>query len=134
MWAGLMAACYTENTSCYLSGSAPRRQALQQTLMSVVSEKGMLTGALLLSPHLCTCLCVFDCVANTFLRFCVSVRSVDEIERPLAQALEGWVLQQAVTGLMLEGQLEQAEVLCTQVGYWGLTHTVCTPLTLSPKH
>lgn len=88
-WAGLMAACYTENTSCYLSGSAPRRQALQQTLMSVVSEK---------------------------------VRSVDEIERPLAQALEGWVLQQAVTGLMLEGQLEQAEVLCTQV------------LNVSPEH
>uniref|UniRef100_A0A669DY42 SKI3 subunit of superkiller complex n=1 Tax=Oreochromis niloticus TaxID=8128 RepID=A0A669DY42_ORENI len=81
-WAGLMAACYTENTSCYLSGSAPRRQALQQTLMSVVSEK----------------------------------------ERPLAQALEGWVLQQAVTGLMLEGQLEQAEVLCTQV------------LNVSPEH
>uniref|UniRef100_A0A669CVB8 SKI3 subunit of superkiller complex n=1 Tax=Oreochromis niloticus TaxID=8128 RepID=A0A669CVB8_ORENI len=87
-WAGLMAACYTENTSCYLSGSAPRRQALQQTLMSVVSEKGI----------------------------------VDEIERPLAQALEGWVLQQAVTGLMLEGQLEQAEVLCTQV------------LNVSPEH
>uniref|UniRef100_A0AAX7T5H4 Tetratricopeptide repeat domain 37 n=1 Tax=Astatotilapia calliptera TaxID=8154 RepID=A0AAX7T5H4_ASTCA len=79
-WAGLMAACYTENTSCYLSGSAPRRQALQQTLI------------------------------------------VDEIERPLAQALEGWVLQQAVTGLMLEGQLEQAEVLCTQV------------LNVSPEH
>uniref|UniRef100_A0AAX7SR85 Tetratricopeptide repeat domain 37 n=1 Tax=Astatotilapia calliptera TaxID=8154 RepID=A0AAX7SR85_ASTCA len=93
-WAGLMAACYTENTSCYLSGSAPRRQALQQTLMSVVSEK---------------------------------VRSVDEIERPLAQALEGWVLQQAVT-----------EVLCTQVGYWGLTHTVFLPLSqvlnVSPEH
>lgn len=88
-WAGLMAACHTENTSCYLSGSAPRRQALQQTLMSVVSEK---------------------------------VRSVDELERPLAQSLEGWVLQQAVTGLMLEGQLEQAEVLCTQV------------LNVSPEH
>uniref|UniRef100_A0AAQ5XKD2 Tetratricopeptide repeat domain 37 n=1 Tax=Amphiprion ocellaris TaxID=80972 RepID=A0AAQ5XKD2_AMPOC len=64
-WAGLMAACHTENTSCYLSGS---------------------------------------------------------IERPLAQTLEGWVLQQAVTGLMLEGQLEQAEALCTQV------------LNVSPEH
>lgn len=39
-WAGLMAACHTENTSCYLSGSAPRRQGLEQTLMAVVSEKG----------------------------------------------------------------------------------------------
>ncbi|KAM9744682.1 tetratricopeptide repeat protein 37 [Menidia menidia] len=81
-WAGLMAACHTENTCCYLSGSAPRRRSLQHTLMSVVSEK---------------------------------VRSVAEIERPLAQSLEGWVLQQAVTGLTLEGQLEQAEALCTQV-------------------
>ncbi|XP_069034465.1 tetratricopeptide repeat protein 37 [Embiotoca jacksoni] len=88
-WAGLMAACHTENTSCYLSGSAPCRQTLEQTLMSVVSEK---------------------------------VRNVEEIERPLAQSLEGWVLQQAVTGLMLEGQLEQAEALCTQV------------LTVSPEH
>uniref|UniRef100_A0A673CNW8 Tetratricopeptide repeat domain 37 n=1 Tax=Sphaeramia orbicularis TaxID=375764 RepID=A0A673CNW8_9TELE len=72
-WAGLMAACHTENTSCYLSGSAP-------------------------------------------------LRSVEEIERPLAQTLEGWVLQQAVTGLVLGGQLEQAEALCSQV------------LSVSPEH
>ncbi|XP_053276715.1 SKI3 subunit of superkiller complex protein [Pleuronectes platessa] len=88
-WAGLMAACHTENTACYLSGSAPCRQGLEKTLMSVVSEK---------------------------------VRSVEEIERPLAQSLEGWVLQQAVTGLMLGGQLEQAEALCSQV------------LSVSPEH
>ncbi|XP_040010998.1 tetratricopeptide repeat protein 37 [Xiphias gladius] len=88
-WAGLMAACQTENTSCYLSGSAPCRQGLEKTLMSVVSEK---------------------------------VRSVEEIERPLAQTLEGWVLQQAVTGLVLGGQLEQAEALCSQV------------LNVSPEH
>ncbi|XP_028270301.1 tetratricopeptide repeat protein 37 [Parambassis ranga] len=88
-WAGLMAACHTENTSCYLSGSAPCRQGLEQILMSVVSEK---------------------------------VRCVEEIERPLAQSLEGWVLQQAVTGLMLEGKLDQAEALCTQV------------LNVSPEH
>ncbi|KAI9527787.1 hypothetical protein NQZ68_027877 [Dissostichus eleginoides] len=88
-WAGLMAACHTENTSCYLSGSAPCRRGLEQTLMSVVSEK---------------------------------VHNVEEIERPLAQTLEGWVLQQAVTGLMLGGQLEQAEALCTQV------------LSVSPEH
>uniref|UniRef100_A0A3Q3MVM9 SKI3 subunit of superkiller complex n=1 Tax=Labrus bergylta TaxID=56723 RepID=A0A3Q3MVM9_9LABR len=88
-WAGLMAACHTENTSCYLSGSAPRIQGLEQTLMSIVSEK---------------------------------VQSVEEIERPLVQTLEGWVLQQAVTGLMLGGQLEQAEALCSQV------------LNVSPEH
>lgn len=88
-WAGLMAACHTENTSCCLSGSAPCRRELGKVLMAVVSEK---------------------------------VRSVEEIERPLAQSLEGWVLQQAVTGLMLEGQLEQAEALCTQV------------LNVSPEH
>uniref|UniRef100_A0A8D3BWL5 SKI3 subunit of superkiller complex n=1 Tax=Scophthalmus maximus TaxID=52904 RepID=A0A8D3BWL5_SCOMX len=86
-WAGLMAACHTENTACYLSGSAPCRQGLEKTLMSVVSEKG-----------------------------------VREIERPLAQTLEGWVLQQAVTGLMLGGQLDQAEALCSQV------------LNVSPEH
>ncbi|XP_054904748.1 SKI3 subunit of superkiller complex protein isoform X2 [Poeciliopsis prolifica] len=88
-WAGLMAACHTENTSCYLSGSAPRRHSLEHTLMSVVSEK---------------------------------VHSVEEMERPLVQALEGWVLQQAVSGLMQQGQLEQAEALCTQV------------LNVSPEH
>uniref|UniRef100_A0A3Q3WEK4 Uncharacterized protein n=1 Tax=Mola mola TaxID=94237 RepID=A0A3Q3WEK4_MOLML len=83
-WAGLMAACHAENTACYLSGAAPCRQGLEQSLMAVVSEKGM--------------------------------------QRPLAQALEGWVLQQAVTGLMLGGQLEQAEALCSQV------------LSVSPEH
>ncbi|XP_037536593.1 tetratricopeptide repeat protein 37 [Nematolebias whitei] len=88
-WAGLMAACHTENTSCYLSGSAPRRQSLERTLMAVVSDK---------------------------------VHNVEEIERPLAQSLEGWVLQQAVTGLMLQGQLDQAEALCMQV------------LNVSPEH
>ncbi|TNN42826.1 Tetratricopeptide repeat protein 37 [Liparis tanakae] len=81
-WAGLMAACHTENTSCYLSGSAPSRRGLEQTLMSVVSEK---------------------------------VHRVEETERPLAQALEGWVLKQAVSGLVSGGQLEQAEALCSQV-------------------
>uniref|UniRef100_A0A1A8BCW9 Tetratricopeptide repeat domain 37 n=1 Tax=Nothobranchius kadleci TaxID=1051664 RepID=A0A1A8BCW9_NOTKA len=88
-WAGLMAACHTENTSCYLTGCAPRRQSLEHSLMSAVSEK---------------------------------VRSMEEIEHPLAQSLEGWVLQQAVTGLMLEGHLDQAEELCTQV------------LSVSPQH
>uniref|UniRef100_A0A8D3DIS4 SKI3 subunit of superkiller complex n=1 Tax=Scophthalmus maximus TaxID=52904 RepID=A0A8D3DIS4_SCOMX len=78
-WAGLMAACHTENTACYLSGSAPCRQGLEKTLMSVVSEKGVRAPA-------CT-----------------------------SQTLEGWVLQQAVTGLMLGGQLDQAEALCSQV-------------------
>uniref|UniRef100_A0A8D0CWE5 SKI3 subunit of superkiller complex n=1 Tax=Sander lucioperca TaxID=283035 RepID=A0A8D0CWE5_SANLU len=63
-WAGLMAACHTENTSCYLSA-------------------------------------LYVC---------------------LTQTLEAWVLQQAVTGLTLGGQLEQAEALCTQV------------LNVSPEH
>ncbi|XP_054630521.1 tetratricopeptide repeat protein 37 isoform X1 [Dunckerocampus dactyliophorus] len=88
-WAGLMAACYTENTSSYLFGSAASRQGLEQTLMSVVSEK---------------------------------VRSIAETEHPLAPSLEGWVLQQAVSGLMLSRQLEQAEALCSQV------------LNVSPEH
>ncbi|TKS78896.1 Tetratricopeptide repeat protein 37 [Collichthys lucidus] len=88
-WAGLMAACHTENTSCYLSGSVPCRQGLEHILMSVVSDK---------------------------------VRIAEEIERPLAQTLEAWVLQQAVSGLVLGGQLEQAEALCSQV------------LNVSPEH
>uniref|UniRef100_A0A671Y1A5 SKI3 subunit of superkiller complex n=1 Tax=Sparus aurata TaxID=8175 RepID=A0A671Y1A5_SPAAU len=64
-------------------------------------------------------LCVFECI---LIPLCISVRNVEEIERPLAQSLEGWVLQQAVTGLMLGGQLEQAEALCSQV------------LSVSPEH
>ncbi|KAM6965620.1 superkiller complex protein 3 [Aplochiton taeniatus] len=88
-WAGLMAACHTENTACCLTGSAPGRPGLEPVLMAVVSEK---------------------------------VRALEEGERPLAQALEGWVLQQAVTGLTMGGQREQAEALCTQV------------LSVSPEH
>ncbi|KAL0979784.1 hypothetical protein UPYG_G00189630 [Umbra pygmaea] len=81
-WAGLMAACHTENTACSISGSAPGRRGLEQVLMAIVSEK---------------------------------VRNVEVLERPLAQALEGWVLQQAVTGLTRAGHLEEAETLCSQV-------------------
>uniref|UniRef100_A0A8C1HNC8 SKI3 subunit of superkiller complex n=2 Tax=Cyprinus carpio TaxID=7962 RepID=A0A8C1HNC8_CYPCA len=40
----------------------------------------------------------------------------------LAQALEGWVLQQTVTGLKQSGQYDQAETLCSQV------------LSVSPEH
>uniref|UniRef100_A0A8C7CBI1 SKI3 subunit of superkiller complex n=1 Tax=Oncorhynchus kisutch TaxID=8019 RepID=A0A8C7CBI1_ONCKI len=87
VWAGLMAACHTENTACSLSGTTPGRRGLEQVLMAVVSEKGR-----------------------------------SEVEQPLAQALEGWVLQQAVTGLTSGGQLEQAEALCSQV------------LSVSPEH
>lgn len=88
-WAGLMSACHTENTSCYLTGSAPRHTGLEQIFMSVVSEK---------------------------------VQNVEDTERPLAQMLEAWVLQQSVTGLVLRGELEQAEALCSQV------------LSVSPEH
>lgn len=108
-WAGLMAACHTENTSCYLSGSAPRRQSLEHTLMSVVSDKGVVTFLLLVGV-------LFPgCGEFKSERFYFLVHNVGEIERPLAQSLEAWVLQQAVTGLMLEGQLDQAEALCMQV-------------------
>lgn len=56
------------------------------------------------------------CLNMQLTQVFISVHNVEEIERPLAQSLEGWVLQQAVTGLMLGGQLEQAEALCSQVG------------------
>ncbi|KAK0142986.1 Tetratricopeptide repeat protein 37 [Merluccius polli] len=88
-WAGLMAACHTENAARYLSHSATRTEGLEPMLMAVVSEK---------------------------------VRCVEEIERPLAQALEAWVLQQALAGLTLGGRLEEAEALCSQV------------LSVSPEH
>ncbi len=39
-WAGLMAACHTENTACLLQGSAPRRENLERAHMTLVSEKG----------------------------------------------------------------------------------------------
>uniref|UniRef100_A0A6Q2Y8Y9 Tetratricopeptide repeat domain 37 n=1 Tax=Esox lucius TaxID=8010 RepID=A0A6Q2Y8Y9_ESOLU len=50
------------------------------------------------------------------------LRCMEVVERLLAQALEGWVLQQAVTGLTKAGQLQEAEALCSQV------------LSLSPEH
>lgn len=106
-----MAACHTENTSCYLSGSAPRRQGLEQALMAVVSEKGVNNTVNLLAV-----VSLFVWAWNWKL-LCPPVRVVQEIERPLAQALEGWILQQAVTGLMVGGKLEQAEALCSQVGW-----------------
>lgn len=43
-WAALMAACHTENTCCYLSGSSPRRQGMEQSLMAIVSKKGVGIG------------------------------------------------------------------------------------------
>uniref|UniRef100_A0A671QPP2 Tetratricopeptide repeat protein 37-like n=1 Tax=Sinocyclocheilus anshuiensis TaxID=1608454 RepID=A0A671QPP2_9TELE len=82
-WAGLMAACHTENTACLLTGSAPHREDLERAHMTLVSEKE---------------------------------------DGLLAQALEGWVLQQAVTGLKQSSQYDQAETLCSQV------------LSVSPEH
>ncbi|XP_066510637.1 tetratricopeptide repeat protein 37-like [Hoplias malabaricus] len=38
-WAGLMAACHTENTACALSGSTPCREGLEKALMTMVSAK-----------------------------------------------------------------------------------------------
>ncbi|XP_028851542.1 tetratricopeptide repeat protein 37 isoform X2 [Denticeps clupeoides] len=88
-WAGLMAACHTENTACSLRGSTPRRQGLERILMTLVSEKA---------------------------------QAADAQDRPLTQAVEGWALQQALTGLRQAGQYEQAEALCSQV------------LSVSPDH
>lgn len=78
---------------------------MEQSLMAIVSEKGvrLVNG----------CVGRLSERANVF--FSATVCDVEEIERPLAQSLEGWVLQQAVAGLMLAGQLEQAEALCSQV-------------------
>ncbi|XP_077457540.1 tetratricopeptide repeat protein 37 isoform X2 [Stigmatopora argus] len=50
------------------------------------------------------------------------VRHVDGLELSMVESLEGWVLQQAVSGLMLSGQLDQAEALCSQM------------LKVSPEH
>ncbi|TRY85691.1 hypothetical protein DNTS_013421 [Danionella cerebrum] len=88
-WAGLMAACHTENTACLLSGSTPRRENLERAHMTLVSEK---------------------------------VKGLQVEDGLLAQALEGWVLQQAVTGLKQSGLYDQAEKLCSQV------------LSVSPEH
>uniref|UniRef100_A0A9J8A6G4 SKI3 subunit of superkiller complex n=1 Tax=Cyprinus carpio carpio TaxID=630221 RepID=A0A9J8A6G4_CYPCA len=82
-WAGLMAACHTENTACLLTGSAPRREDLERAHMTL------------------------------------SLQAEDGL---LAQALEGWMLQQAVTGLKQSSQYDQAETLCSQV------------LSVSPEH
>ncbi|XP_073716319.1 superkiller complex protein 3 [Misgurnus anguillicaudatus] len=88
-WAGLMAACHTENTVSLLRGATPQREGLERALMTLVSEK---------------------------------VKGLQEEDGLLAQALEGWVLQQAVTGFKQSGQYDQAEALCSQV------------LSVSPEH
>ncbi|KAL2091868.1 hypothetical protein ACEWY4_011666 [Coilia grayii] len=88
-WAGLMAACYAENTACALSNSAPLRQGLECPLMSAIAEKAQAVG-----PE----------------------------ERPLAHAVEGWALQQALSGLRQAMHYDQAQALCTQV------------LSVSPEH
>jgi len=82
----------------------------------------------------CSLCSLLLCFALVYLvvkltHFWLIVRGVEEIERPLAKSLEGWVLQQAVTGLILEGQLEQAEALCTQVNYQQ-AHFTCNPISL----
>ncbi|XP_027001415.1 tetratricopeptide repeat protein 37 [Tachysurus fulvidraco] len=89
VWAGLMAACHTENVACALSGSSPCREGLEKDLMTLVSEK---------------------------------VKSLQREDGLLAQALEGWVLQQTVTGLKQIGHYDEAEALCSQV------------LSVSPEH
>ncbi|KAI5088222.1 tetratricopeptide repeat protein 37 [Silurus meridionalis] len=50
------------------------------------------------------------------------VKSLQREDGLLAQALEGWVLQQAVSGLKQSGQYDEAEALCSQV------------LSVSPEH
>lgn len=77
---------------------------MEQSLMAIVSEKGARVGD-----------GFTEGVSEANVSFAATVCDVEEIERPLAQSLEGWVLQQAVAGLMLAGQLEQAEALCSQV-------------------
>uniref|UniRef100_A0A8C2HQ09 Tetratricopeptide repeat domain 37 n=1 Tax=Cyprinus carpio TaxID=7962 RepID=A0A8C2HQ09_CYPCA len=52
----------------------------------------------------------------------VSLKGLQAEDGLLAQALEGWVLQQTVTGLKQSGQYDQAETLCSQV------------LSVSPEH
>ncbi|XP_062873563.1 superkiller complex protein 3 [Trichomycterus rosablanca] len=80
-WAGLMAACHTENVACALSGSTSRREGLERVLLTLVSEK---------------------------------VKGLQREDGLLAQALEGWVLQQAVTGLKQSTRYDEAEALCSQ--------------------
>lgn len=55
-----------------------------------------------------------------------SVKGLQTEDGLLAQALEGWVLQQAVTGLKQSSQYDQAETLCSQVHSFFLSR--CPPL------
>uniref|UniRef100_A0A671KS45 Tetratricopeptide repeat protein 37-like n=1 Tax=Sinocyclocheilus anshuiensis TaxID=1608454 RepID=A0A671KS45_9TELE len=68
-WAGLMAACHTENTACLLQGSAPHREDLERAHMTLeVTLKHVIT------------LCPFNCL-YTFL-FLSQVLSVSP-EQPV---------------------------------------------------
>uniref|UniRef100_A0A671KS77 Tetratricopeptide repeat protein 37-like n=1 Tax=Sinocyclocheilus anshuiensis TaxID=1608454 RepID=A0A671KS77_9TELE len=63
----------------------------------------------------------------------VSLKGLQAEDGLLAQALEGWVLQQAVTGLKQSGQYDQAETLCSQqpVVFLMLRQVQCERLLLS---
>uniref|UniRef100_A0A8C5C3I7 SKI3 subunit of superkiller complex n=1 Tax=Gadus morhua TaxID=8049 RepID=A0A8C5C3I7_GADMO len=107
------------------SGEDRHRNALKTMQRAVLLCPGPF-GSLLLRPLLgllgvcCQPLLMASPPAVCVL--CFPVRCVEEIERPLAQALEAWVLQQALAGLTLGGRLDEAEALCAQV------------LSVSPEH
>ncbi|XP_056601418.1 SKI3 subunit of superkiller complex protein isoform X1 [Triplophysa dalaica] len=64
-----------------------------------------------------------DCLERAFMTLVSEkVKDLQGGDGLLAQALEGWVLQQAVTGLKQSAQYDQAEALCSQV------------LSISPEH
>ncbi len=70
-WAGLMAACHTENTACLLQGSAPRRENLERAHMTLVSEKGQ--WDLRMS---CPYICIYADGSMPLKRCVLCVRSV----------------------------------------------------------
>uniref|UniRef100_A0A8C1N6V5 Tetratricopeptide repeat domain 37 n=1 Tax=Cyprinus carpio TaxID=7962 RepID=A0A8C1N6V5_CYPCA len=87
------------------SGEDRRRNALKTIQRAVLLCPGKLN---------------YNCVRYVYDLF--SVKSLQAEDGLLAQALEGWMLQQAVTGLKQSSQYDQAETLCSQV------------LSVSPEH
>ncbi|KAJ8262998.1 hypothetical protein COCON_G00154550 [Conger conger] len=107
------------------SGEDPRRNALktiQRAALLCPDDPGV-WAALMAACHTEATACVLSGSAPRrqglegmlMSRVSEKVKGVEDQEKPQAQALQSWVLQQAVTSLKQAGQRSEAEALCTQV-------------------
>ncbi|XP_064152615.1 tetratricopeptide repeat protein 37 [Anguilla rostrata] len=106
------------------SGEDPRRNALKtiQRAALLCPDDPAVWAALMAACHTENTACVLSGSAPRrrglegmlMSRVAEKVKAVEAVEKPLGQALQSWVLQQAVIALKQAGQHSEAEALCTQ--------------------